>query len=185
MLGAIRQHRRGLVALLLGVPAVVGIWTNYVLPGIPRLPVVCAFHVLAPLFLGFTLASILRTVHGEEKVSAESIYGALCGYLLIGLAFGHLYCLVQTIEAKSFNGSAEFMTQLQHEDRQYFLLAYFSFTTLTSVGYGDITPGRDIARALAVLEALLGQFYIAVLIGELIGKRVAQVLADQPSRARE
>jgi hypothetical protein len=56
----------------------------------------------------------------------------------------------------------------------HFLLTYFSFVTLTTVGYGDITPAGDTARALAMIEAVAGQFYLAVLIAELVGKRLAQ-----------
>jgi hypothetical protein len=71
--------------------------------------------------------------------------------------------------------------QLQEDDRDHLMLTYFSFVTLTSVGYGDITPGSRTVRSLAVLEAIIGQFYIAVLIGELIGKRVSQAVLGQPS----
>jgi hypothetical protein len=70
------------------------------------------------------------------------------------------------------------------DDRQHFVLTYFSFTTLTSLGYGDITPSSDAARSLAVLESLFGQFFIAILIGELIGKRVSQVIADQQTESK-
>jgi voltage-gated potassium channel len=60
-----------------------------------------------------------------------------------------------------------------HEDR-YFFLVYFSLVTLATVGYGDITPATELTRSLAVVEAILGQFYIAVLIADLIGKKLTQ-----------
>jgi voltage-gated potassium channel len=112
-------------------------------------------------------------------VSAESICGALCGYMLLGLAFGHLYCILESITPGAFHGDAEFAIQLRDQSRRHFLLTYFSFATLTTVGYGDITPVRDSARGLSVVEAILGQLYLAVLIAELIGKRVAQALSDR------
>jgi hypothetical protein len=62
----------------------------------------------------------------------------------------------------------------------HFQLTYFSFVTLTTVGYGDITPAREGPRGLAVVEAMVGQFYVAVLLGELIGKRVSHALEDRP-----
>jgi voltage-gated potassium channel len=179
-----RHGRHRLVGSILGGFLIVGLWTGYVLPGIPHLPVSCAFHVVAPVFLGFTLASILQTVHADVKVSADSIYGAFCGYLLIGLAFGHLYCLVAILTPNSFNGTSDFARQIQIDDRQHFVLTYFSFTTLTSLGYGDITPASDVARSLAVLESLFGQFYIAILIGELIGKKVSHTIVDQRDNSR-
>ncbi len=169
-------YLRGL-ALVLGIPTVVGSWTGYVLPGAPALPLTLGFHLLAALFLGFTVAVILRACYREATVSADSVYGAFCGYLLVGLAFGHLYCLIETVAPGSFLGKEAMAMPLQHPDRFHFLFTYFSFATLTTVGFGDITPAREMARGLAVVEAVLGQFYIAVLVAELIGKRVSQALS--------
>jgi hypothetical protein len=172
-----------ILALMLGIPTLIGAWVGYVLPGLPRLPLVVSFHVVAVLFLSFTVATILRVIHREKSVSADSIYGALCGYLLVGLLFGHVYRCVEAISPGSFHGNEEFMAQLQDEERRSFLLVYFSFITLTTVGYGDLTPTSEAARGLAVVEAVIGQFYLAVLIAELIGKRVAQVLSEKPTSA--
>ena len=166
-------------ALVLGVPTIIGAWIDYVLPGLPRIPLFVSFHLVAALFFGFGVAIILRAVHQEVSVSADSIYGAICGYLLIGLAFGHFYCITEAFNPGSFRGSERFSTPLQVDDRHHFLLTYFSYVTLTSVGYGDITPASGPARSLAVVEAMIGQFYIAVLIGELIGKRVSQAMSGQ------
>jgi hypothetical protein len=59
------------------------------------------------------------------------------------------------------------------EQQTFFRLTYFSFVMLTTVGYGDVTPGRDTVRSLAMVEAVAGQFYLAVLVADLVGKRVA------------
>jgi hypothetical protein len=178
------ERRLRLLALVLGVPTVVGAWTHYVLPGLPRPPVVIGFHLVATLFLGFVITTVLREVYQAETVSSDSIYGAFGGYLLVGVAFGHLYCVVETLLPGSFRGGEEFMAQLQSEDQRHFLLTYFSLVTLTTVGYGDITPAKEAARGLALAEAVLGQFYIAGLIAALIGKRVAQVLSDRQPDSR-
>jgi hypothetical protein len=167
------------LALVLGIPTLVGTWVGYVLPGLPRLPLAVGFHVVAVLFFSFTVATIYREVHREKVISVDSIYGALCGYLLIGLLFGHVYRCIEVLSPGSFHGNEEFMAQLQDEEKRNFLLIYFSFTTLTTVGYGDLTPASEASRGLAIAEAVIGQFYLAVLIAELIGKRVAQVLSDQ------
>jgi voltage-gated potassium channel len=168
-----------LVALVLGIPTVVGAWVGYFLPALPRLPFDVGFHLVAALFFGFTVVAILRTIHREKTVSADSVHGAFCGYLLVGLLFGHLYRCLETLFPGSFHGNEILAAHLQDEERRHFLLVYFSFITLTTVGYGDITPASEATRGLAVIEAVLGQFYLAVLIGELIGKRVSQVLSDQ------
>ncbi len=183
MLVVFRQGHHRLLALVLGVPTLVGLWTGYVFPGLPSRAVASAFHLVAVLFLVFTTVTLLREIHKDEKVSADSIYGAFCGYLLLGLIFGNLYCLVEWLKPGSFSGGVNITNQLQNQNERHFLLDYFSFVTLTSVGYGDIAPASDAARGLAVAEALCGQFYLAVLIGELIGKRVSQVLADNQSES--
>ncbi len=181
MLVVFEQRHHRLLAVVLGLPTVVGIWTGYVISGLPPRAVASVFHLFAVVFLGFTTATLLQGIQKDEKVSADSIYGAFCGYLLLGLIFGNLYCLVEWLKPGSFSGGDNITNQLQNQDQRHFLLDYFSFVTLTSVGYGDITPASDAARGLAVVEALCGQFYLAVLIGALIGKRVSQVLADTPS----
>src|SRR4051794_10537814 len=79
--------RRRLLALLLGVPTLAGLWSGYVLPELPRAPLVFFFHVVAALFLSFTVVVALADVYGREEVDADSISAALCGYLLVGLGF--------------------------------------------------------------------------------------------------
>ena len=107
------------LGLLLGIPTVVGAWTGYAFPGLPRVPLALSFHAVAALFLGFTAATILRSIYREESVSSDSICGAFGGYLLVALAFGHLYCLVETTTPQSFAGAKGLLTQLQSEDRQH------------------------------------------------------------------
>ena len=91
--------------------------------------------------------------------------------MLTGLVFGHVYCALAVMDPGSIRLNQPPHGIPQVGEQQFFLLAYFSFMTLATVGYGDMTPGSDAARALAVLEAILGQFYIAVLIAELVSKR--------------
>jgi hypothetical protein len=141
--------------------------------------VAVALHVVATAFLGYSVVAIMKTVHKEEAVSADSVYGAFCSYLLVGLAFGHVYCLIETVFPGSFLFREPRAAPAGGEQMEYFLLTYFSFVTLTTVGFGDITPAHAAARSLAVVEAVTGQFFIAILIAELIGKRVAQAVTEQ------
>jgi hypothetical protein len=172
------RHLR-LPALVLGALTVAGARTGYALPGLPRAPVAAGFHLLAALFLALTVVSILRGIFREGNVSADGIHGALCGYVLVGLAFGHLYCLLETVTPGSFHLGEGVAGQLQDQEQCHFLLTYFSLVTLTTVGYGAIAPASDAARGLAAVEAVLGQFYIGVLIAELIGLRVSQAVAGR------
>jgi hypothetical protein len=169
------------LAFLLAVPTLVGAWIGYAFTGVPRVPLAVGCHLEAALFFALTVTTILRAIHKQTSVSADAIYGAFGGYIVVGLAFGHLYTFTEILSPGSFQVSPELATQLQADHLHHLLLTYFSLCTLTTVGYGDITPRSGAARSLAVVEAILGQFYLAVLIGELIGKRVSQVLADQSS----
>jgi hypothetical protein len=178
------ENRLRFLALVLAVPTIVGAWIDYVLPGLPRVPLQVGFHLVAAMLFTFTIATILRAIHKQATVSLDGVYGALCGYFLVGLAFGHLYCIMECLHPGSFQASDQLRTQLRVEDRYHFVLSYFSFVTLTSVGYGDITPASGPVRSLAVVEAIIGQFYIAVLIGELVGKRVSQAMLESPSQQR-
>jgi hypothetical protein len=179
------QRYLRLLGLILGIPTLLGNFTGYVLPHLPELPLVPTFHLCAALFLGLTLATILRAIFRDDPVPADSIYGAFGGYLLVGVAFGHLYCFLESTTPGSFRGSPDLMAQMENEKHRRFLLTYFSLVTLTTLGYGEITPASSPARGLAVTEAILGQFYLAVLIAELIGKRVSQAVTHQEAEAKD
>jgi hypothetical protein len=125
---------------------------------------------------------ILRTIFQDAVVSTDSINGAFAGYLLLGVMFGHVYCLVETIEPGSFAIQADFKTILNEDWKRHMLLNYFSVVTLTTVGYGDITPRSNWARNFSCVEAVIGQFYMAVIVAELIALRVSEAFAQKQSR---
>jgi hypothetical protein len=179
-LAVFRTRAERLAGVLLGAPTLIGAWTGYILPGVRDLSVTAGFHLLAALFLCFSVAIVLRKVYREPEVSVDGIFGAFCGYLIVGVAFGHLYCMVEALAPGSFRGD-KVAEQLAHADRRIFVLVYFSFMTLTTAGYGDIVPAGEAARGLAVAETVIGQFYLAVLVAELIGKRVSQSVSPPPS----
>jgi len=169
-----KKGSRRIFALVLGLLTVMGTWTNYVIPGLPVTPIAIGFHLLAAAFLALSVVTILQTIYAQTTLTGDSIYGAFCGYFLIGLAFGHLYCAVDTLVPESFRGPDGLPLQTRDEVHQRFLLTYFSLVTLTTVGYGDITPAQGAARGLAMVEAVIGQFYLVVLMAELIGIRISQ-----------
>jgi hypothetical protein len=172
-----REYRRP--ALLLGIPTLVGAWTGYVLPGGPRLPVLVGFQIMALAFLALTLLVLLQGIFRSGALSADSICAALCGYLILGVWFSHLYGILEALAPGSFHAREDVVAQLQDADQRRTLLTYFSLVTLTTLGYGDIVPGTNAARALAAAEAVVGQFYIGVFIAHLVGIRVAQAGAGR------
>ena len=105
-------------------------------------------------------------MHGTS-VTTDKIFAAVCVYLLIGLAWTFAYALVDALNPHSFVA----LSAAGHE--KYIIrvleLRYFSFMTLTTVGYGDIVPHSTAARTLAALEAIVGQIYLTVLVARLVG----------------
>jgi hypothetical protein len=165
------------LAIVLGAPTIVLSWVAATVSDLPALPTAILYHSFAIVFLVFVVVTVLQSVYSESRISTDSVCGAFCGYLVVGIVFGHVYCLVEAARPGSFHGSDEFVAHLQVNEDRYFLLAYFSLVTLATVGYGDITPATELARSLAVVEAIVGQFYIAVLIADLIGKKLSQAVA--------
>lgn len=100
-----------------------------------------------------------------KRVSAQAVSASLCGYLLIGLWFFVLY---STLPVDSFHPLPAKLANGELPERRDDLF-YYSYVTLTSLGYGDVTPAHPITRALAVVEVVIGQFYLAVLIARQVG----------------
>ena len=118
----------------------------------------------------FFAAAILSYVLGSGKVTWDKIYGAVCAYLLLGYAWTFAYSLIEELQPGSF-GSAT--TPMPHDlVARVMQLRYFSFVTLATVGYGDIVPRTPMARTLALLEAMVGQFYLVALVGRLVGLHI-------------
>jgi uncharacterized integral membrane protein len=123
-------------------------------------PVDGAASAWIALMLLFAVILIVRKVLTGKEVTLQSIFGAISAYLIIGLMFAAIY------GAMSKFGSGPFFADGQPESAATF--QYFSFTTLTTVGYGDFTAAAASGRAVAVMEAVLGQVFLAVLVGWLV-----------------
>lgn len=106
-------------------------------------------------------AILLSQVFREGRVTHMRIQGAIAVYLLLGGAWAHAYHAAQILHPDSFSFPQGEMLTVSDWN-------YFSFVTLTTVGYGDITPVRPVARTLAIGEALTGQLYLAVMIARLV-----------------
>ncbi|PKL63527.1 MAG: ion transporter [Methanomicrobiales archaeon HGW-Methanomicrobiales-2] len=153
------RRRQVVIAALLAVPAF-GLGWLHVVTGNPVIGT--AESVFTLLFYAFTALFGLFRVLGERRVTTDTIYGAVSVYLLMGLTWATAYGLVESISPGSFSagpggGAFTFPTSI-----------YYSFVTLATLGYGDITPITDQARSLAVLETVSGTIYIAVLIARLV-----------------
>ncbi|HOI12935.1 MAG TPA: ion channel [Methanoculleus sp.] len=153
------RRRQVVIAGLLAVPAF-GFGWLHIITGAPALG--AAESVFTLLFYAFTALIGLLQVLRERQITTDTIYGAVSVYLLMGLTWANAYGLVESISPGSFSaGSGETVFTSP-------AFIYFSFVTLTTLGYGDITPVTDQARSLAVLEMVSGTLYIAVLIARLV-----------------
>lgn len=121
-------------------------------------------NIVILLLIG-TLACF-QTAFKNGPVDNERIFAAISLYLMIGLIFGLLFSLIDELLPRSFNHPTANAVQPEH--RVGTNLIYFSFVTLATLGYGDIFPVSGPARGLAVLEAIIGQFYLALVIARLV-----------------
>jgi hypothetical protein len=122
------------------------------------------FHfVLMIVFIAIILAGVFRS----QRITLDSIFAAFVGYLLLAFAFGLLYRMMFFWSPESFKGAV---------GREFVFgeLLYFSLVTIATLGYGDIVPVTNTARTIAVLEAVVGQFYVAVIVAVLVGMFISQ-----------
>jgi Ion channel len=166
-------------ACILAVPTLAGRW----LLGYHDNPVLMVAVMLCwVVFLGLTALVILRQVLGATRVTNDTISGAVCGYLLLGIIFAFLYAVIGLLYPGSFitaEGLIKPELGRSYYQREINNLIYYSFVTLATLGYGDIAPASAPARALAMIEAVAGQFYVAILIARLVSIRYSRWGAEE------
>jgi hypothetical protein len=160
---AVSNRRRTLViALLLAIPTVASRWINHFRPHL--LPP-AIFLVGGLLLIAFVVVHLMRFVLRASSVNLEVLCASVSAYLMLGLLWTLAYWLVAEISPTAFAFNTATGTK---ESMHGFNAFYFSFITLSTVGYGDITPVSKVARMLAALEAMTGLLYVAVLIARLV-----------------
>lgn len=115
-------------------------------------------------FVSTVTVALLRYVLDRRPITTDKVFGAVAAYILIALSFASIFGLLQVFELHAFNATHGNGPdgRLNWSD-----LMYFSFTVLTSTGFGEITPASPLARALVILEQVLGVMYVAFLIARL------------------
>jgi hypothetical protein len=115
------------------------------------------------IFLGITIIIMSKRIFTEDIITEDTIIGGICIYLMIGLVWNLFYELVVLVDGNAFDNVDEGVTSTSQK------LLYFSFTTLTTLGYGDILPISGLAMTLTNLEAIIGQMFPAIFIARLVG----------------
>jgi hypothetical protein len=159
---AVRRRR----ALLGGILAVIG--TACVLAGVVPLAVLYMAGAVIAIAIPFELVGGLLRLVRQEGVTLQAVAGALAIYLLVGLIFAWTVGFVAKVDSTPYFAQGTSGTEGQR--------VYFSFTVLTTTGFGDLTAGTRVGRALAVVEELLGQLYLVTVIGLVVGNFTARRL---------
>jgi hypothetical protein len=159
---SIAGGRRALVGVVLVAPAAIGEWLNY---WRPELLIYLVTRGVGLLFIGFVVVQLLRFIVYAPRVDSEVLCAAIAGYLLSGFAWSLAYALLGRLDPNSF---AFTLGPKSGQSMNGFTGLYFSFITLSTVGYGDIIPVSEVARMLAIVEAMFGMFYMALLIARLV-----------------
>jgi hypothetical protein len=169
-----RWQRR--IALALVLPAAVGNVAHYLQPPSAHPWPAVAFHCSVIVFLGFAVAVILGDIFRKRVINGDDVIGALCGYLLGALVWANLYTLTYLIYPEAFIVRPDIAWRLGRWHLRRALFDYLSFTTLTGLGYSDISPGGPPVYSLTWMEVIFGQFYMAVVVAQLVGLKLAQAM---------
>jgi voltage-gated potassium channel len=122
---------------------------------------------LALIFCILSFVFTMRIIIRGTEMNLNRMVGAICAYLLLGIALGLLNMFIHKLMPGSYTGIGD--SSLAGLD-----MIYYSFVTITTLGYGDISPVRPLARAVAYITAVTGQFYMAILVGMMVGAYMKQ-----------
>jgi hypothetical protein len=154
-----------IIASFLALPLIISTWSFYF---VELTSISLLTRIFGALFLGYAVINILRIVVQSEEVTKETIYAAIVAYMLMALMWAFLYMILELLAPGSFS----FPERGFRAETMRF--KYFSFVTITTLGYGDIAPLTNKASALVMLEALFGQIYLVVLVAWLVGMHVSR-----------
>ncbi len=169
----VRSRHNAIWAIALGVPAV-------------AVRVIAAFRPdttaqnttvlgLTALFFVFLIWNLLHDLNTGNRSTSERIFGALCAYVFIGFLFALIFAHLEYRDPGSFYISNDLLAErTANESSQLHIFTYFSFVTMTTLGYGDVTPISEHARTLAWLEALIGQLYLAVMVAGFVALHMTE-----------
>ena len=147
---------------------VVGIVSNVLAAQYPsQLFELAAFTSLFA-FLLLAIAFTLRQVATENVLSANRLVGAICVYLLLGVIWAVAYSVLDLLSPGSFQDFSQIESKAWDSE-----WLYFSFVTMTTLGYGDITPVSATGKALAYMQAVFGQLYVAILVAGLVSAYIS------------
>jgi hypothetical protein len=167
------SHSRALLstALVLGIPTFLADLVVFIVETHRWMLISCLLDLL---FVLFVTSVVIGNVMKKERVSSNKIFGAICGYLLLGLLWAFIYGALELTFPGSFQGIADQAVADGPHFAAMDQFIYYSLVTLSTLGYGDITAVTHAARSLSSTEAIVGQLYMAILVARLIGLHIIE-----------
>ena len=161
------RHERWF-ALAVGIPSILITAITNTLTAWWGSKILLGGRVCQIVFLFGAALLIIRSLFHQRKFTFDAVFGAICGYLFVGLGWSVLFLLAELFEPGSFQMNQAVLPSHSADRSLALEMTYFSFVTLTTVGYGDILPMSPVTRTLAVTEAITGQFYLAIVVAGLV-----------------
>jgi voltage-gated potassium channel len=158
-----------IVSLPVIVVAAIVVFVRYNIAYLSEIPLGPLPGVLVILFLIYCGWLVLRSLLSAVEVGVNEIVGTINFYLILGFIWSYMYALLEFVQPGSF-----IIHPGEHSGGSRFI--YFSFVTLTTLGYGDITPVKSFARMLSIIQAIIGQFYVAVVVTYLLSIYITEKL---------
>jgi len=158
------KKRHLYIGVLFAMVMLISLWLQYFYQNnlVFAIGRICGILLLIMVIIN-TLAFIFKS----EDVTIEVIYAAILVYLLMALMWSFVYVLLELINSASCNVA----WSLEQGSQMRFI--YYSFVTITTLGYGDITPATELASSFSILEAVVGQLYLVVVVARLVGMHVS------------
>jgi voltage-gated potassium channel Kch len=178
LLETVRSRHNAIWAAILGVPAIgVRFLAAFTDDSVMKNSTILA---LTAVFVAFLVWNLLHDLARGDRPTSERVFGALCAYVFIGLLFALVFAHLEFRNPGSFAMSNPGLTASASSEATLVpTFVYFSFVTMTTLGYGDITPVTEHARTLAWLEALIGQLYLAVMVAGFVAVHISKSMRDR------
>lgn len=174
LLFAVSDRKRSIViALIFALPWFISLIVNFPLFESSGTVFVRKEIVFAVLLFSYTTFNIFMHLLRSREVTSEILFASVCVYLLIGLTWAAFYIFIDFLYPHSFIDTSRNIPI----DAPRIL--FFSYITLTTVGYGTLTPDSDPARSLALLEAIIGQLFLAIMVARLVGLHISKPRATE------
>jgi hypothetical protein len=168
-------------AAALFMPVVVVEITYDALPEVLQPLFTVVYHLCVVTFLAFVVALILFRLFHKRFLNIDDVISAFAGYMIVAVMWGNLYALTELLVPSSFSIDPKIAWQLQEWHARRALFDFFSFATITGVGYGDMSTTSPTSNTLKWLEVMGGQFYLAIVVASIVGMKLAQAVKPSSS----